>query len=316
MRKYHLKKLNSKPYYQAEPWTITEDNFQVENNHHNETIFSIGNGYMGVRGTLEEDYSGPEGSTTPGIYINGVYASEKILYDEEPPQQPQKTQTIISLADWTKINLYLDGEKFDLLKGTVEGYRRTLNMKEGKLERSLIWTSPAGKKAYIQITRLLSFTDYHIGVIKYSVKPLNFSGSIKIISEVEGNVRNYYHLRDKKALKTIDKKIQKDGGFLLQKVNTTDFNIAISMVHKLDCSSEILEMDSITGEERIAHELTVDLAENQGITLYKYVSFFTSLDCELENNPQECVERPAEKELSKKAFSAARNSQSAINLTL
>ena len=59
-----------------EPWSVTEREFNVEKNHFSEAIFSLGNGYMGMRGTLEEDYTGPDNTTTPGMYINGVYASE------------------------------------------------------------------------------------------------------------------------------------------------------------------------------------------------------------------------------------------------
>ncbi len=278
MRKFHMKKLNSEPYYKPEPWTITEEAFKVETNHHNETIFALGNGYMGVRGTLEEDYSGPEGTSTPGIYINGVYGSEQILYDEEPPQQPQKTQTILNLGDWTMINLHLDGEKFDILQGEVDDYQRVLNMKEGRLERSLSWTSPSGKKVRIETTRLLSFTDQHLGVIKYSVIALNFSGTIKISSGIEGNVKNYYHIRGKKAVKVIDRNISRDNGYIIQKVDSTDITVGISIKNQLETPSDAVEINNFIKEEKVYQEFNFDVTEDQEIVLCKYASFYTSLD--------------------------------------
>ena len=57
MRRYHRKKTEQESLYRYEDWKITEDKFTVENNHHNEAIFALGNGYMGVRGTREEDYN-------------------------------------------------------------------------------------------------------------------------------------------------------------------------------------------------------------------------------------------------------------------
>ncbi|MGM0410785.1 MAG: glycoside hydrolase family 65 protein, partial [Bacillota bacterium] len=131
MRDFHYKKLIADSLYDYEPWNITEDNFQIENNHHNESIFALGNGYMGLRGTLEEDYPGDEGTTTPGFYINGIYGSEKIIYGEEAPNQPENSQTIVNLADWTSINFYIAGEKFNMSDGEIKDYTRTLNMKEG-----------------------------------------------------------------------------------------------------------------------------------------------------------------------------------------
>lgn len=274
-----MKKLNSEPYYKPEPWTITEAAFKVETNHHNETIFALGNGYMGVRGTLEEDYSGPAETTTPGIYINGVYGSEQILYDEEPPQQPQKTQTILNLGNWTMINLCLDGEKFDILQGEVDNYQRVLNMKEGKLERSLIWTSPSGKKVRIQTSRLLSFTDQHLGVIKYSVIPLNFSGAIKIVSAIEGNVRNQYHFRERKAVKVLDRDISQDNGYIIQKVDSTDISVGISIKNQLEVLSDAVEVNNFIEGEKVLQEFNFDVEVDQEIVLYKYASFYTSLDC-------------------------------------
>lgn len=117
MRAYHAKKMNKEANYLYQAWKITENEFLVDSNHQNEAIFSLGNGYMGLRGTLEEDYPGSEETTTPGFYINGVYAAEEIIYGEKAPNLPQKGQTIVNLADWSEINLYINEEKFNLLKG-------------------------------------------------------------------------------------------------------------------------------------------------------------------------------------------------------
>ncbi|HLV09433.1 MAG TPA: glycoside hydrolase family 65 protein, partial [Halanaerobiales bacterium] len=188
---YHRKKLKIEPFFRYEPWKITEETFNSKNNLRNESIFSTGNGYMGVRGNLEEDYTGPLESSIPGVYINGVYASEQIIYGEVAPHQPEKSQTILNLANWLKINLYIDGEKFDMFKGKIEGYRRELNLKEGVLRRSLIWTSPSKKRLSIDIERFVSFTDVHTGLIRYNIKALNFQGNVKLVSEIDGNARNY-----------------------------------------------------------------------------------------------------------------------------
>ena len=111
MRNYHAKKMDKEAIYPYQAWKITEEEFLLENNHQNEAIFALGNGYMGLRGTLEEDYPGSEESTTPGFYINGVYASEEIIYGEDAPNLPKKSQTIINLADWSEMNLYINEEK-------------------------------------------------------------------------------------------------------------------------------------------------------------------------------------------------------------
>jgi maltose phosphorylase len=45
-------------YYINDEWLIIEEGFHPEVNRESESIFSIGNGYMGQRANFEEQYSG------------------------------------------------------------------------------------------------------------------------------------------------------------------------------------------------------------------------------------------------------------------
>ncbi len=270
---------NVKPLYKYEDWQVTEEEFKVKNNHHNETIFAQGNGYIGIRGIFEEDYSGPAYSTTPGIYINGVYASEDIIYGEKIPKLPKKTQMIVNLADWTSINLYLENEKFDMLKGKVENYKRTLNMKKGILSRQLVWTSPAGKKIELKITRLLSFINHHQGIIDYRVKPVNFTGKIRIVSALNGKVKNYHHMRNKKPLKVIDRDKENNNLYLIQETTNTKINIGFIMRNLIsvndDTASE-LKRNYQVKEEKIYEDIILNVTKGQEIVFNKYVYFYSS----------------------------------------
>ncbi len=278
----HYRRNKVEPIYKYEKWKVTEKKFKVENNHRNETIFAQGNGYMGVRGILEEDYSGPEYSTTPGIYINGVYASEDIIYGEPFPELPEKSQTIVNLADWTAINLYLENEKFDMLTGTVKNYSRCLDMKKGVLTRQLTWVSPRGRIIEIKIIRLLSFINPHLGMINYRVKPLNFKGKIKIISAIDGNVRNYHHLRKKKQLQVINKDKINDFFYMQQKVASTSIETGFLM-RNLIYLNNIYSPDSIEkkdklDEEKVSEQFNITVKKGQEIVLNKYVYCYTSRD--------------------------------------
>ncbi|MFP4660849.1 MAG: glycoside hydrolase family 65 protein [Halanaerobiales bacterium] len=295
MRKYHLKKLKKEPLYDYEPWKITEKEFSIENNHQNESIFSLGNGYIGLRGTLEENYSGPDDTSTPGFYINGVYASECIIYGEEAPKQPRCSQTITNLADWSIINLYIDGEKFDMLTGKVENYSRCLDMKQGVLYRELIWESPGGKRVKIKICRFLSAQRLHLGVIKYDVEVLNFSGQVKIVSSLEGDVGNKYHLRNPRALSMLGRGFVEDSKemYLEQFIGST--NIKISTVVKNDLQVQkdgkiIKDVDkyrdiSIIEGERLIQEFSAELGTGEGISLTKYMSIYDY--CETDNTGEQ-----------------------------
>ncbi len=279
MLTYHKMKSEKPPLYDYEPWRITEKEFKTENNHHNETIFTLGNGYMGLRGTLEEDYNGPSNTTTPGFYINGIYEEEKIIYGEFAPKQPKYYQTMINLMDWKTINLFLEDEKFDILKGEVEDYQRYLDIKNGLLKRELIWTSQQGKKIKLEIERIVSFEYKHIGVINYNITPLNFDGKITIESSLIGDVQNSHHLRDRSPL-IIDKK-GIDSQFLYLMVTTKNSNISVgstiyNQIEGIEESS-IIRRENIQ-KNNIKEVYEINVKEQKTYSLEKYASFYTSHD--------------------------------------
>ncbi len=176
--------------YGLNEWEIVEKSFRPDKNDHHETVFAIGNGFIGMRGSYEEGldkrgYKGFEGTFLNGIYENGV-----IRYGEIGYGYPERSQTMINVANSKSIKLFLDGETFDMLSGELLEYRRTLNMKEGFLRRNVIWRSPKGKEIKLEIERIACFSRKSIAAIRYCLIPLNFEGKVKLISELDGNVGN------------------------------------------------------------------------------------------------------------------------------
>ena len=66
--------------YPLDAWCIRETSFDTQSNFLDETLFALGNGYIGLRGTYEEGYSGPGVTSLDGTYLNGFYESEEIHY--------------------------------------------------------------------------------------------------------------------------------------------------------------------------------------------------------------------------------------------
>ena len=58
----------------ADEWKIIEEGFSPDQNRFAESIFTLGNEHMGLRGFFEERYSG---DSLPGIYLAGVYYPDK-----------------------------------------------------------------------------------------------------------------------------------------------------------------------------------------------------------------------------------------------
>src|SRR5262250_2666442 len=110
-------------------WTITEDSFDPKAQHHQETIFTIGNGYLSTRGAFEEGYPGDHRAT----FLHGVFDAAPIVVTE-----------LANAPDWLPFTVHLNGERFAMNSGTLESVQRSLDLRTGVLTRSVSWRSPSG----------------------------------------------------------------------------------------------------------------------------------------------------------------------------
>ena len=143
--------------YPYEPWTITEDGFQPDNLRESESIFALGNGFIGMRGNLEEqNAAGAE--SIQGTFLNGVFDSEPIVYGEKAYGYARNHETICNVMDAKSLIMTADGERLDMGMSSVESHRRTLDLRAGVLRRSLLWHTKGGCVLAVESERLVSFT--------------------------------------------------------------------------------------------------------------------------------------------------------------
>lgn len=281
---------NKKPIYPVDEWKIIEEDFKLENNYRNETIFSLANGYMGMRGTFEEHYSLESGYGLEGNYINGFYESEIIKYGELAFAYPQKSQTMLNVANAKVIKLVIEDGTFSMFTGEIETYKRTLNMKNGLLIREIIWKSPKGKRVALKITRLVSLCDKYISAIRYEVTPLNFSGGISIFSQIDGNVINSTTECNARidygpygrVLLTENKMISGDMSLLVQRTKNNNLKVACGIENSLTTSS-CYDVKDIQSESGVGNEYWVDAHQGENIILDKFITYITSREFN-ENN--------------------------------
>ncbi len=289
MRKFHQ---NRPSIYPFDPWQVKETEFNPDYNHRNETIFSLGNGYLGVRGTFEEGLPSDVPST-PGTYINGIYETEPIIYGEYMAKQPQEYQTMINVTDWTGLKVFLEHEEFSMLHGTVEDYSRVLDFKEGAVRRTLIWTSPQGRRAKVMFERFISQANRHLAFLRCTVQPLNFSGAVIIRSHVNGSVRNYHHLREP-ALEVTSVKHTNESGVIVSQTKRSGFAVACAVTHQAKPATSIMGSASNTCLDFLAR---FEAQEGQDIVFDKFVAMSTSRETTEEHLPgfvERLVHRSAE----------------------
>ena len=119
--------------FKRDEWLIIEEGFHPELNREAESIFSIGNGYMGQRANFEEHYSG---DSLQGSYVAGVYYPDKTRVGWWKNGYPEYFAKVLNAPNWIGIDISVNGKAIDLATAKIKSFSRILNMKEGYLERS------------------------------------------------------------------------------------------------------------------------------------------------------------------------------------
>ncbi len=178
---YHPLNLLPEDSYPADEWRI------IEHGHHDvllgrlETIFSLGNGYLGIRGSYDEALPAHE----RGTFVNGFYESWPIVHAEDAYGFAQTGQTIINVPDGTITKLYVDDEPLFLFPAAdLVQADRVLDMRSGILERELLWRTPQGKRVLVRSQRLVSLRHRHLAAISWEVTIENASASVVVSSQL------------------------------------------------------------------------------------------------------------------------------------
>ncbi|MCE7985078.1 MAG: beta-phosphoglucomutase [Caldilinea sp. CFX5] len=241
----------------AATWRVAEERFDPKTQNAWETIFTIGNGYLGTRGTLEEDSPGEK----PATLIHGLWDDVPISYTE-----------LANAFDWTVIDLWVNGQPFRLNRGKVEDYCRWLDLRRGELHRSLRWTPPDGATVELHYTRLASLADQHALAVQLQVTPLVHAVDIRLRPRLMGHVENegllHWHNFEQGQV----------GGAVYLSGETRVTGKRLVQAMRLLCAADANETVLADSPGSPGLSLTTHVTAQTTVTLEKVVSVYTDRD--------------------------------------
>jgi alpha,alpha-trehalose phosphorylase len=166
--------------YPPDEWRVTEARYPNEYVDRAETVFSLGNGFVGIRGSFEEGRP----ALSPGTFINGFHETWPIVHAEEAPALARRGQTIVNVPDTTVLKLYVDDEPLFLPTARIHDYSRVLDMRGGTLTRELVWATNAGKHVRVRSRRIVSLEHRHLVAMTLEVTMLDHPAPVSISSLV------------------------------------------------------------------------------------------------------------------------------------
>lgn len=173
---------------EVEPWAVRERGFDPARSAAHESVFALGNGYIGVRGTLDE---GPpaDAVSVPGTYLNGFHEVDQIVYPEGGYGQARVRQTLLNVTSATSLKASIDGEPVSVGE-RASRHERVLNLRDGTLTRTLEWRGSAGKRTRLRFTRCVSLAHSGRMAIRLEVDALDGPVDIAVWHVLDGYVRN------------------------------------------------------------------------------------------------------------------------------
>jgi alpha,alpha-trehalose phosphorylase len=245
-----------------------------------ETIFSLSNGYIGLRG--EPDEGAP--AQHPGVLINGFYETWPIPYGEAAYGFARTGQTVVNVTDAKTVRLYVDDEPFELEKANILSFQRTVDWRRGVMEREIRWETPAGKRIAMRSLRMVSFVHRHLALVDVEVSCENQTAHFVLSSEMatrhlhgdgDGTDPRRAGGFDGRVLEQVDNRAAGRRVILCHRTRHSGMHVACAMDHELATEGSVQE-STRTREDFSEVDFSVDVQPGQPVRLTKFIAYHTS----------------------------------------
>jgi kojibiose phosphorylase len=144
-------------------WLLTEEGVDPAREREVESLFAIGNGYLGARGSIAE------GSrfSHPSTFVAGVY----VAHGRRGPR-------LAVLPHWFHIEVSVEDQRLSVETGRVLSHRRRLDLRQGVLWREWRQQDPSGRITRLTSFQFASLADRHLLFQSIEITPENYAGTI------------------------------------------------------------------------------------------------------------------------------------------
>lgn len=254
-------------------WIIEETSFHEKYTGKCESIFTQGNGYLGLRNSLEERYV----DTVRGMFITGTFNKAS---KEEATELP-------NVSDIVNMEIELNGERFYMTEDNLKEYSRTLNLYTGETCRNVLWEGKNGDVVQLSFHRFVSYKNVHVIGAYVEIKPVNCDVKATVVSGINAQVTNNgaQHLTEV-SKRAFDEKYLQMGMVTTE----SEVAIAVSTVHDVFLDGEKTEETAykIVDDRRKIHaKIQLDIPKGETARVEKISTVHSSRDLEYTGSGKE-----------------------------
>lgn len=260
--------------FEIDPWKIRTTQLDKENRRLQESLTSIGNGYMGMRGNFEESYSGDHHQ---GTYLAGIWYPDKTRVGWWKNGYPEYFGKVINAMDFIQMKLFVNDHEIDLATTAFEDFDLELDMENGLLTRSFVAIA-GGATVRFTFERFLSIVKQELAVIRLTAECLAGDAQIRVLSKLDNNVQNEDSNYEEMFWLEKKRGHQMESSFLTTQTIPNDFGI-----EQFSVTGAMKHVSSAIGVQQddtleVAETFTYDLKPDESMQLEKRVVILTSRD--------------------------------------
>ena len=265
-----------KRLFDIDPWKVKTTSLDRENRRLQESLTSIGNGYMGMRGNFEEQYTG---DAHQGTYIAGIWYPDKTRVGWWKNGYPEYFGKVINATNFIGIDIAVNGKTIDLNQVDFDDFYLELDMKTGVLTREFTYHDNETSVKF-EFERYVSVFQQELALVKVKASVLKSSAEIIFGSTLDGQVKNEDSNYDELFWEEKSRSTEYNHAYLTMETIKNDFgtprfSVTTMMRHRI--SSHVAP--TYTEDEKFVGESYVtELDTNQSVTLEKRVAVITTRD--------------------------------------
>lgn len=264
--------------FPIEPWCLREPELDLDRLARTESLFTVSNGHIGLRGNLDEG----DPHVLPGSYLNSVYEQRPLPYAESGYGYPESGQSVINVTNGKLVRLLVDDEPFDVRYGLLDRHERVLDFRAGLLDRQVEWTSPAGQQIQVRSRRLVSLTQRGIVALCYEVEPVGGPARVVVQSELVADEELVQLSKgDPRAAAALSHPLVSEeasasgsGGHLVHRTKQSGIRVGAAMEHVVSAPDGVeVGISAAAVDDWARVSITAKLQPGQRLTIVKLVAY-------------------------------------------
>ena len=259
---------------------LTYDGFDPQDEGLREALTSTGNGYFCTRGACE--WQDADSVHYPGTYAHGLYNRETTIMGG----RPVLNEDLVNLPNWLVLKLKIEGEDAIRLDNVeLLDYRHEYDIGTAMVIRELRFRDRAGRETSLRSRRFASMAHSHQAALEWTITAENWSGSVEVVSAVDGRVTNggverYGALEGRHLDGVSPRTFGPECIALLLQTRQSNIYVSAAVRTRVFDGDRALDVERslFQVEDYIQQVLGFELRQGEPLRVEKLLSFYTSRD--------------------------------------